>query len=123
MRALAVTLARLGASFTDIVKMNRWYHAAGTKDAWEPSARATAAFYSDPGPIATAISLPTRCPATVHPDRTHGHGHPDGRALPKTHSWPEGLWDWPIRLPYKHGLPAAALALSAGRSALMHRHR
>lgn len=119
MRALAVTLARLGASFADIVKMNRWYHAAGTKDAWEPSARATAAFYTDPGPIATAISLPDPLPGNgAIQIELMGMAAPDGRTLPKTHSWPEGLWDWPIRLPYKHGLACGGLGFVGGQVSL-----
>lgn len=119
MRALQGTLARLGASFADIVKMNRWYHAAGTKSEWEPSARATAAFYATPGPIATAISLPEPLPGNrAIQIELMGMAAPDGSALPKTHAWPEDLWDWPIPLPYRHGLACGGLGFVGGQVSL-----
>jgi len=119
MQRLGATLAALGADFGDVVRMNRWYHAAGTKDEWEPSARATAAFYREPGPIATAISLPWPLPdGRAIQIELMGMRGIDGAVLPKHHSWPEGLWDWPIHLPYKHGLACGGLGFVGGQVSL-----
>jgi enamine deaminase RidA (YjgF/YER057c/UK114 family) len=119
MEALGATLAGLEVGFADIVRMNRWYHAAGTKEAWAPSALAVAAFYREPGPVATAISLavPFTAGHSIQIELM-GMVEPDGTPLPKTHSWPKGLWDWPIHLPYKHGLSCGGLAFVGGQVSL-----
>lgn len=119
MTALGATLATLGATFGDVVRMNRWYHAVGTKDAWAPSALAVASFYTEPGPIATALSLPVPFPGgqTIQIELM-GMLAPDGTALHKHHSWPEGLWDWPVHLPYKHGLACGGLGFVGGQVSL-----
>ncbi len=118
MQELGRTLAALGADFGDVVRMNRWYHAPGTKAEWEPSARATAAFYTEPGPIATALCLPVPLPLgrliQIELMAMRGADGP----LPKTHSWPDGLWDWPIHLPYKHGLACDGLGFVGGQVSL-----
>lgn len=116
MVALGETLAALGAGFGDVVRMNRWYHGAGTQDDWEPSARAVAAFYTEPGPIATAISLPVALEGGFAIQiELMGMIGTDGQTLPKSHSWPEGHWDWPVHLPYKHGLACDGLGFVGGQ--------
>lgn len=116
MAALGQTLAALGAGFGDVVRMNRWYHAAGTQAEWEPSARAVAAFYAEPGPIATAISLPAALPGGFAIQiELMGMIGLTGQSLPKSHSWPEGHWDWPIHLPYKHGLACGGFGFVGGQ--------
>lgn len=116
MAALGATLTALGAGFGDVVRMNRWYHAQGTQGDWEPSARAVAAFYAEPGPIATAISLPGALEGGFAIQiELMGMIGTDGQTLPKTHSWPEGHWDWPIHLPYKHGLACDGLGFVGGQ--------
>ena len=119
MLALGRTLAGLGAGFGDVVRMNRWYHAGGTKEAWEPSALAVAGFYAEPGPIATAIPLPVALPdgRSIQIELMGMIGE-DGAVLPKTHSWPVGLWDWPVHLPYKHGLACGGLGFVGGQVSL-----
>jgi enamine deaminase RidA (YjgF/YER057c/UK114 family) len=42
----------------------------------------------------------------------------DGRRLPRRHAWPEGHWDWPIHLPYKHGLKCGSRIFVGGQVAL-----
>lgn len=119
MTALGETLKTLGATFGDVVKMNRWYHADGTKDAWAPSALAVASFYTEPGPIATALSLPVPFPGgQAIQIELMGMLAPEGTPLPKHHSWPEGLWDWPVHLPYKHGLACGGLGFIGGQVSL-----
>jgi enamine deaminase RidA (YjgF/YER057c/UK114 family) len=38
--------------------------------------------------------------------------------LPKSHSWPDGHWDWPIHLPYKHGVRCGKMVFLGGQVAL-----
>lgn len=119
MEELRAILTDLGAGFGDVVRMNRWYHAAGTKDEWEPSARAVARCYTEPGPIATAISLPAPLPGGRFIQiELMAMLATDGTTLPKRHSWPKGHWDWPFHLPYKHGLECAGLAFVGGQVSL-----
>ncbi len=119
MAGLERILQGLGAGFGDVVRMNRWYHAAGTKDEWEPSARAVARCYAEPGPIATALSLPAPLPGNrAIQIELMAMLAEDGTTLPKHHSWPEGHWDWPIHLPYKHGLHCGGLAFVGGQVSL-----
>jgi enamine deaminase RidA (YjgF/YER057c/UK114 family) len=36
----------------------------------------------------------------------------------REYSWPEGHWDWPIKLPYKHGVKAGNMIFVGGQVAL-----
>jgi len=42
----------------------------------------------------------------------------DGRRLPRRHVWPQGHWDWPIHLPFKHGLKCGDLIFVGGQVSL-----
>lgn len=42
----------------------------------------------------------------------------DGARLPRRHSWPEGHWDWPIHLPYKHGCLCDGMVFIGGQVSL-----
>ena len=119
MRRLGHVLERLGAGSGDVVKMNRWYVAEGTADVWEPSARAVAAFFTEPGPVATAISLPGWLPdgALIRIELLGMIGI-DNSPLSKSHAWPAGHWDWPIHLPYKHGLTCGDFTFVGGRGSI-----
>jgi enamine deaminase RidA (YjgF/YER057c/UK114 family) len=112
-------LRSFGGGFHDAVKLNRWYTGQGSREDWEPAAIAIAAHFAEPGPAATGIPVPR-------------HAHPeerikidliamlgeDGQHLPRRHSWPEQHWDWPIHLPYKHGLQCGDLIFVGGQVAL-----
>jgi enamine deaminase RidA (YjgF/YER057c/UK114 family) len=39
----------------------------------------------------------------------------EGSSIDTTHSWPEGHWDWPIHLPFKHGLRCGNLVFVGGQ--------
>ncbi len=124
MVGLSATLAELGAGFSDIVRINRWYFAAGTAAGWEPAARAAAAYFPEPGPIATGISLPCALAGGYSIQiELMGMIGIDGAQLTKRHSWPEGHWDWPVHLPYKHGLACDGLAFVGGQVSLDSRAR
>jgi len=119
MERLEETLQQLGCSFDDVVKMNSWYFGPASKDDWEPSARAVAGFYREPGPVATAIPLafPFDDGALIRIELMAMRNE-DGRALERVHSWPDHHWDWPIHLPYQHGLLCDGLAFVGGQVSL-----
>jgi enamine deaminase RidA (YjgF/YER057c/UK114 family) len=41
-----------------------------------------------------------------------------GGRLPRRHAWPSGHWDWPIHLPYKHGVECEGMIFIGGQVAL-----
>ena len=38
-----------------------------------------------------------------------------GESIEKTHFWPPGHWDWPIHLPFKHGLRCRNMVFIGGQ--------
>lgn len=52
-------LAGFGATMDDVVKLNRFYVGQGTKEDWEVGARVAASYFTEPGPAATGIPVPT----------------------------------------------------------------
>jgi len=98
-------LGTFGANHDDVVRFNIWYVGEATREDWEIGARVRASYFKEPGPVATAIPLPYLQPegAVVLMEVWAMLGE-DGARLPREHAWPEGHWDWPIHLPYKHGL-------------------
>jgi enamine deaminase RidA (YjgF/YER057c/UK114 family) len=119
MDGLGATLARFGADLADAVKFNIYYVGVGTAEDWEIGARVRASFFPEPGPAATGIPLP----------RLHDDAHvikmdvwamlgEDGSRLERRHSWPDGHWDWPIHLPYKHGCECNGMVFVGGQVSL-----
>jgi enamine deaminase RidA (YjgF/YER057c/UK114 family) len=112
------TLVALGADFADVVKFNAFYVGGGTAADWEAGARARARWFSEPGPAATGIPVP----------RLDGHALIEldvwamrgagGRRIERTYSWPEGHWDWPIHLPYRHGNLGGGMFFVGGQVSL-----
>ncbi|MEX2201505.1 MAG: Rid family hydrolase [Dongiaceae bacterium] len=119
MDRIGLVLGRLGADFGDVVKIKNWYQGAGRFEDWEGAARARAAYFREPGPAATGIPLPRhwRKGHMIRSDVIAMRGE-DGARLPKRHSWPDGHWDWPIHLPYKHGIGCGNMVFLGGQVAL-----
>ncbi|MGH6718342.1 MAG: RidA family protein [Alphaproteobacteria bacterium] len=106
MKNLKAVLAVFGADCDDAVKVNNYYvGTGGSKSEWQKPILARASYYSEPGPAATGIPL-----ARLYPEGLHIQMEimamlgTDGSRLPKQHVWPEGHWDWPVHLPFKHGV-------------------
>ena len=105
-----------GASRQDIVKINNWYVAGGSAQQWSESAKVRAQYYPEPGPVATGLPvnslgldgllIRTDCWAMID---IHG------QSINKQFSWPKGHWDWPIHLPFKHGLKCRELIFIGGQ--------
>jgi enamine deaminase RidA (YjgF/YER057c/UK114 family) len=118
---IAELLESRGLDLDDVAKFNIYYRGEGTQDDWATAARVRAAYYSEPGPATTGIPVP---------------GFADESVLiamqvlalrgvreQRRHSWPEGHWDWPFHLPYKHGNRAGGLAFVGGQVPLDGRAR
>lgn len=58
MENIVAVLGEFGASMQDVVKINRWYVAGGTREEWETAATIMASFFTEPGPAATGIPVP-----------------------------------------------------------------
>ena len=119
MDGLGQVLAAFGADFDDVVKQHRWASGTPTHQAWAPAALACASRYREPGPVATGIAVPLHYAAglLIKVELTAMRGV-DGRRLPRRHVWPDGHWDWPIHLPYKHGLRCGDMIFVGGQVSL-----
>lgn len=113
---IGALLGDLGAGYDDAVKINRYYVAGGTADEWEGSAVAVASFFNEPGPAATGIPIPAlfRPGLMISVEVTAMLGE-DGSRLPRQHVWPEGHWDWPTHIPYKHGVKCGNMIYVGGQ--------
>lgn len=112
-------LAELGAGFDDAVKVNRYYVAGGTAKDWEGSACVCASFFDEPGPAATGVPL-QRLPksgAMIALELT-AMLDDEGRSIAREHGWPKGHWDWPVHLPYQHGLKCGRMIYVGGQVSL-----
>lgn len=110
---------QLGADLWDAVKTNVFNVEPGTQADWAGPALIRAGNFREPGPAATGISLPRLAPdgAMVLNDVIAMRGR-DGERLPRRHAWPSGHWDWPVHLPYRHGVRCGDLVFLGGQVAL-----
>jgi enamine deaminase RidA (YjgF/YER057c/UK114 family) len=112
-------LAGLGADLCDAVKANAFNVEPGDQEEWKEAALIRAGYYREPGPAATGLSL-TRLPdaqAMVRYDVVAMRGE-DGARLHREGVWPTGHWDWPVHLPYRHGLKVGDLIFLGGQVSL-----
>lgn len=112
-------LKEFGADFDDVVKINRWYVGGSGIGDFESAALEFAQNFSEPGPAATGIPIPRHADDDVL-IRISAIAMlaADGSRLPRTHSWPSGLWDWHVHLPYKHGLKCDGMVFLGGQVSL-----
>lgn len=115
---LARVLGEFGASLDDAVKFNIYYRGDGTVGDWRRGAEVRAGYFSEPGPAATGLPLPLLPEGEKIRMEVMAMLGTDGRRLPRQHVWPEGHWDWPIHLPYKHGLKCAGMIFIGGQVSL-----
>jgi enamine deaminase RidA (YjgF/YER057c/UK114 family) len=115
---LARVLGEFGASLDDTVKFNIYYRGDGTVDDWRRAAEVRAAYFSEPGPAATGLPLPLLPDGEMVRMEVMAMLGENGRPLPRQHAWPEGHWDWPIHLPYKHGLKCGDMIFIGGQVSL-----
>jgi len=112
-------LQGLGADLFDAVKANVFNVEPGQQEEWKAAALARAAHYREPGPAATGLSLRRlqNEALMVRYDVIAMRGE-DGSRLPRETAWPSGHWDWPVHLPYRHGLKVGDLVFLGGQVSL-----
>ena len=119
MERLGAVLGELGADFADVVKFNIFYVGAGTFEDWEVAARVRASYFEEPGPAATGIPLPRlQDPESLIKMDVWAMRTADGGRIERTYSWPDGHWDWPIHLPYRHGNLGGGMFFVGGQVSL-----
>lgn len=112
-------LAGLGADLFDAVKSNVFNVEPGDQEEWKTSALIRASRFREPGPVATGLSL-ERLPrdgVMVRYDVIAMRAL-DGTRLHREGCWPTGHWDWPVHLPYRHGLKVGDLVFIGGQVSL-----
>lgn len=101
------TLAQLGATTQDSVKMEGYYFGTNHDD-WAPLAQARASHFAEPGPPATVVPCQRLNPEgavtkiEVMGMREEWNGF--DKYIPRGDSWPKRVWDWSIPLPYRQGI-------------------
>ncbi len=113
---IGALLGDLGAGYEDVVKINRYYVGGGTAEEWEGSALAVASYFKEPGPAATGIPIPALFrPGLMISVEVTAMLSEGGDHLPREHVWPEGHWDWPVPVPYKHGVKCGNMIYVGGQ--------
>lgn len=112
-------LMGLGADLHDAVKTNVFNVEPGDQEDWKAAALLRASHYREPGPAATGLSLPRlhQAGAMMRNDVIAMRGR-DGARLHREGVWPTGHWDWPVHLPYRHGLKVGDLVFLGGQVSL-----
>jgi len=109
----------LGADLADSVKTNVFNVEPGKQETWKEAALIRASFYPEPGPAATGLSL-TRLatPGLMIRNDVIAMRGIDGSRLLRQAVWPTAHWDWPVHLPYRHGLKVGDLVFLGGQVSL-----
>lgn len=116
LRKIDGLLSQLGGDLNDTVKTNVFNVEPGTAEEWSEPALTRAGFYREPGPAATGISLPRLWPDGVMlRNDVIAMRDVDGTRLPRSHVWPTGHWDWPVHLPYRHGVRCGDMVFLGGQ--------
>lgn len=109
-------LGQLGADIQDVVKTNVYSADTMTKKNWSTSALTRAGFYREPGPALTGLTFPALWPKGVmeKSDVIAMRGE-NGERLSRTNAWPTNHWDWPVHVPYRHGVRCGDLVFIGGQ--------
>ena len=118
MERIGGVLEALGAGFDDVVKFNAFYVGGGTAADWEVAARVRARYFPEPGPAATGVPLPSLEGDALIAMDLWAMRPADGSRIERRFSWPEGHWDWPIHLPYRHGNLGGGMFFVGGQVSL-----
>jgi enamine deaminase RidA (YjgF/YER057c/UK114 family) len=116
---IAGVLGALGADLDDVVKLNTWYVGFGTDADWRRAAKVRSDAFRFPGPGATGVPVPHPYPdgALIRQECWALRGR-DGSRLPRSLSWPLGIWDWPMRVSFQQGVKVGELIFLGGQVAL-----
>jgi len=112
-------LKGLGADLADAVKTNVFNVEAGEMEGWKEAALSRASFFPEPGPVATGLSLTRMAnPELMVRNDVIAMRNIDGSRIERQAVWPTDHWDWPVHLPYRHGLRVGDLVFLGGQVAL-----
>lgn len=113
---LKSALGSVGADLPAVAKLNTYYIGFGTSADWARAAQVRSDAFTKPGPGATGVPVPGPYPsdlllrqeaiAIVKEDGTPAH---------RDTSWPEGTWDWPIKVSFEQGLKINDLLITGGQ--------
>jgi enamine deaminase RidA (YjgF/YER057c/UK114 family) len=112
---LRSTAKEAGATLDDCVKMNISYVGGGTAADWEPTAKLRGAAFQEPAAAATGIPYPRLAGGALTQFEMLSVAGSTGM---RRHGWPQGHWDWPIHLPWKHACRAGDLVTVGGQVSL-----
>lgn len=103
----ARTLASLGASFQDSVKMEA-HHLGSTREVWAPMAKARMDHFREPGPVASVLPCfslhPTGAQAKIEVLAMRELWNGYDKYIPREDHWPKRVWDWPIPTVYRQAI-------------------
>jgi enamine deaminase RidA (YjgF/YER057c/UK114 family) len=86
-----------------------------TEADWEPTAKLRGAAFREPAAAATGIPYPRLRTDALTQFETLSVA---GSAGTRRHGWPDGHWDWPIHLPWKHACRAGDIVTIGGQVSL-----
>lgn len=116
---IAAVLTALGADLDDVVKLNTWYVGFGTDADWRRAAKVRSDAFRFPGPGATGVPVPNPYPdGALIRQECWALRAKDGSRLPRSLSWPLGIWDWPMRVSFQQGVRIGNLIFLGGQVAL-----
>ncbi|WOH57665.1 RidA family protein [Bradyrhizobium sp. BWC-3-1] len=103
----AETLAALGASLQDSVKLEGYYF-GNTREQWMPLSKARASHFREPGPAGTVVPCHRLNPkealtkVEVMAMRELRNGY--DKYIPREDHWPARVWDWTYATPYRQAI-------------------
>jgi enamine deaminase RidA (YjgF/YER057c/UK114 family) len=112
-------LAGFGAELDDIARINTFYVGHGTAGDWARAASVRGKAFTEPGPCAAGIPVPTLLHdgLTIRQDAIAMLGT-DGRRLPRHSESPVGHWNWPIKMNLRQGVRVGNKLFIGGQGAL-----
>ena len=116
---IGAVLAGFGAVLDDVARINTFYVGHGTAEDWARAGAVRGRAFSEPGPCAAGIPVPTLLDErlTIRQEAIAMLGT-DGSRLPRRSESPPGHWDWPIKVHFKQGVRVGNKLFIGGQGAL-----
>ncbi|MCA1386363.1 MULTISPECIES: RidA family protein [unclassified Bradyrhizobium] len=103
----AETLAALGASFQDCVKLEGYYF-GNTREQWAPLSKARASHFREPGPAGTVVPChrlnPKGALTKVEVLAMRELRNGCDKYIPREDHWPARVWDWTYPTPCRQAI-------------------
>ena len=118
MDGIEATLAELGASYQDAIKMESYYFGA-TMDEWAPMSARRAEYFREPAAPSTSVPCHALYPegsiTMIEALAMRDHWNGFDKYIPREDRWPERVWDWPIEMPYRQGMGLRDMIWTGGQ--------